>query len=167
VESNPLDRGHKDNLTAFKQEIRVILKTLQQQRDILCYADRIVNASRPAEISARTGHDLAPPHLIPQHPSYAERGYHSHSRLRSYSREQGYRASPHVRRLQISGSEIDPTDPSGIQGLLTQDSYALIDRKMRLFEELGIRAEEIEEEVSTSVSVLPLSTSPIKSMNAQ
>ena len=155
MESNPLDRGHQDKLTAFKQEIRVILKILQQQRAITCYADRIATASSPAEISIGTGHDPSPSYLIPQDPSYAEQGYHSHSRSRSYSRQQGHRASPYVRRLQTPGSEIDPTDPSGIQGLLIQDSYALIDRKMRLFEELRIRAEELEEEVYTTVSILP------------
>ena len=42
------------------------------------------------------------------------------------------------------GSQIDPTDPTGIQGLLTQDSYALIDRKIREFQEMNERASELE-----------------------
>lgn len=145
----------------------MIWKALQQQRRILDYAERIATATRPAEITIpviqqEALHDS--PYL---EVSRFEPEYHSNSRSRSYSREQATAGhlrhhstpTPYIGRPQTPGSQIDPTDPSGIQGLLIQDSYALIDRKMRLFEELKIRAEELEDEVRSSPLSFSLSIS--------
>ena len=70
---------------------------------------------------------------------------------------------PYTGRAQTPGSQIDPTDPSGIHGLLIQDSYALIDRKMRLFQDLRDRATELEDEVRPFLfnSILPVLLSQI------
>lgn len=99
----------------------------------------------------------------------------SRSRSRSYSQEATYgssrprddyydedthlslarRPSPYVSISwpPTSGSQIDPTDPSGIQGLLIQDSYALIDRKMRELEEMAVHASELEAWVRTLLTL--------------
>ncbi|CZR67669.1 uncharacterized protein PAC_17568 [Phialocephala subalpina] len=42
------------------------------------------------------------------------------------------------------GSQLDPTDPNGVQGLLVQDSQALIDRKIQEFREIVDRATDLE-----------------------
>ena len=128
----------------------MILKTLQQQRLILGYAERIATSTRPAEITI----PVVQQEILQDSPylevSRLEPRYSSNSRSRSYSREQPtYGPSPYIGRPQTPSSQIDPTDPSGIQGLLIQDSYALIERKLRLFEELKIRAEELEDEVGS------------------
>jgi hypothetical protein len=169
-----LDRGHQDKLTAFKQELRVISKTLQQQKAILLYAERIATAARPSEITAPIQPDPSPSsYLMPEEATYLEQRHsHSHERSRSIARERpspvyypGQSPAAYIARPGTPGSQIDPTDPSGIQGLLIQDSYALIERKMRLFEELRIRAEELEEEVCHAF-ILPLyqfTSSPIHS----
>ena len=148
-----MDRGHQDKLTAFKQEIRVILKTLQQQRLILIYAERIATACRSSESPVPTIHqEAAPSYLVTKDQPYIQvetRNQSSYGRARSsYGRDRErsiseQRPSHYAGRSSTPGSQIDPTDPGGVQGLLIQDSYALIDRKMRLFEELRIRAEEL------------------------
>lgn len=150
IENNPLDRGHQDKLTAFKQELRVISTTLQQQRAILLYAERIATAARPSEVTIPVQPDPSPgSYLVPPVDTYLEQHHSSSfSRERSYSgHHQRNAPTTHNARPGVPSSQIDPTDPSGVQGLLIQDSYALIERKMSLFEELKIRAEELEEEV--------------------
>lgn len=50
-------------------------------------------------------------------------------------------------RPRTPGQQLDPTDPNGVEGLLIQDSRALIDKKTREFEEMAIRATELGTEV--------------------
>ena len=148
-----MDRGHQDKLTAFKQEIRVILATLQQQRLILIHAERVATVQKSPETSVpMIQQEAALSHwYTAQDPSYlpAERTYrYERERERSYPRDQIHRPNPSAHLGRSSpGSQIDPTDPSGVLGLLIQDSQVLVERKMRLFDELRIRAEELEEEV--------------------
>ena len=58
-------------------------------------------------------------------------------------------ARPIIDGTRTPGS-LDPIDPNGIQGLLVQDSYALIDRKIRDFEEMNQRADELEKLVRSN-----------------
>jgi hypothetical protein len=83
-------------------------------------------------------------YLVPREPSYYDR-----RPTVSYERRPSHyygSPTPHeaVSPRPTPGSQIDPTDPSGIGGVLIQDSYALIDRKMREFYEMNNRASELE-----------------------
>jgi len=48
---------------------------------------------------------------------------------------------------RMSSSQLDPIDPSGVQGLLIQNSRAVIEKKIREFEEMNTRATELGIEV--------------------
>lgn len=160
VEANPLDRGHQDKLTRFKQEVFVIDQTLRQQR-------RIVDSSQLTDYSAHRSiplethkmsfnsrersniHRTSPRTIQPVN----EHGY---SRSRSYKRDAYYDeyddddnflqpiVIENIGPPRAPGSQLDPTDPSGVKDILVGDSLALIDRKMREFQEMNERASELE-----------------------
>jgi hypothetical protein len=76
----------------------------------------------------------------------------------SYDRDAHQTSTSHYRSVArpiIDGPRapgwLDPIDPNGIQGLLVQDSYALIDRKIRDFEEMNQRADELEKLVRSNL----------------
>jgi hypothetical protein len=140
-----------------------------QQRLILDYAQRLAATPGPSDNTRHVHYDPSPSYLppAPRESSYLrpDPHYSSHSRSRSYSRDVTYGRShtraeyydddPYISnprpsayqsisRPRTPGSQIDPIDPSSIQGLLIQDSYALIDRKMREFEEMTTHASELE-----------------------
>ncbi|KAF4628859.1 hypothetical protein G7Y89_g9299 [Cudoniella acicularis] len=177
VETNPLDRGHQDKISCFKQEISVILETLEQQRRIVNFAQP-ASASRTVEFVTST-QKRPQPYLMPSDPyesrkeAYSSRPFVSKNKETSSYRDRSaynqgsayrdlhtqestyyendvqrqhvpfYRASgPSI--ASATGSQIDPTDPNGIQGLLMQDNQALVDSKIREFQEMNIRASELE-----------------------
>jgi hypothetical protein len=56
--------------------------------------------------------------------------------------------------LQSPASQLSPTDPSGVQGLLNQDSRALVDKRIRDFREINDRASDLETWVRHTFYVL-------------
>jgi hypothetical protein len=49
-----------------------------------------------------------------------------------------------IEPLHPLASQLSPTDPSGLQGLLNQDSQALVDKRLRDFREINDRASDLE-----------------------
>ncbi|KAH6668177.1 hypothetical protein B0J14DRAFT_600005 [Halenospora varia] len=168
IETKPLDRGHQDRISCFKQEISVILETLEQQRSI-------IQVSQPS-YATQTAQEFR---IRPTNPESQYRArshvniedeYGSHysradatagsSNVGGYGRVPVYRASerhqanaaniysrtpqPFAGAFQTYSSQLDPLDQNGIQNILQQDSQALIDSKIRDFREMNIRASELE-----------------------
>ena len=52
------------------------------------------------------------------------------------------------------GWQLDPTDPLGIQGLLTQNNQSTIDLKIRAFEEMNSQASDFKTKVLPTYSPL-------------
>jgi hypothetical protein len=121
-----------------------------QQRLILDYIQGIYMMPRPPEITPSAQYERTPyryvePRSISQQvePRYSSNTRRREPYISSYRvpREPLYyerRPSHYFGSLTpqeaafprpTPGSQIDPTDPSGIRGVLIQDSYALIDRK--------------------------------------
>jgi hypothetical protein len=202
IESNPLDRGHQDKITCFKQEVDVILDNLLRQSHILTYPELLTGSGerqgkgpppprptyspRPGppppyyEVTPRTDRssyrdrgtshrDQGSSYAGPQEASYVsqrerESGrseYFDDRRTREYDVPTVERSrSEYVERTrteiepaeritivesrQIAGSQLDPTDPNGVQGLLIRDAQALVDRKIRAFQDMQSRASELE-----------------------
>ncbi|CZR54996.1 uncharacterized protein PAC_04881 [Phialocephala subalpina] len=152
IESNPLDRGHQDKITSFKQEIIVILDNLMHQSRILTYPKLL---TQPTERRAIRGGPPAAPYCANELPrpsqiersSYREHGssyaappevsYVSRTRESNRSDYDPERArSDYVDRpdrlttvesSHLAGSHLDPTDPSGVQGLLIQETQSMFD----------------------------------------
>jgi len=59
-----------------------------------------------------------------------------------------------IESLQSPASQLSPTDPSGVQGLLNQDSQALVDKRIRDFREINDRASDLETWVRCDFYVL-------------
>lgn len=49
-----------------------------------------------------------------------------------------------IESLQSPVSQLSPTDPSGVQGLLNLESQALVDKRLRDFREINDRASYLE-----------------------
>lgn len=148
-------------MSCFKQETSVILETLDQQRQIIDFAQEITG--QPTVLATR--HRSASTYIVPRrsHGSSYSRAdatagssYLSQERrpaayYSSYDRDAHQPSTSHYRSVARpiidtarAPGALDPMDPNGIQGLLVQDSYALIDRKIRDFEEMNQRADELE-----------------------
>jgi hypothetical protein len=66
-----------------------------------------------------------------------------------------------IESLQSPASQLSPTDPSGVQGLLTQDSQALVDKRLRDFREINDRASDLETWVRHAFYVLCCLRNPL------
>jgi hypothetical protein len=49
-----------------------------------------------------------------------------------------------IESLQSPTSQLSPTDPNGVQGLLNLESRALVDKRLRDFREINDRASDLE-----------------------
>ncbi|RFU26987.1 hypothetical protein B7463_g9343, partial [Scytalidium lignicola] len=113
IEAYPLDRGHQDRLVSLKQEISVISETLSQQRSVLHRA-----APQLSSMGHRADIDL-PQHSRSQEPYMQRR------------EAPPYGVPPPYNSLQpgILG-------PNGAEGLIMQDSRALLEKRVREFREM-------------------------------
>jgi len=168
-----LNRRHQDTIAFFKNEVSVILETLGQQQRLLNSSqtldrDHYATEHNPAIQRSRSrsrsyafgsAHaNYGSSYLAPEEPSASHSRYRSRStsRPRSYYPDMDpvyYSGPSHLRSsddpgYSFEGPKLDPTDPRGVQGLLTQDSQAVTDRKIRAFQEMNIRASELEKWVS-------------------
>jgi len=157
----PLDRAHQEKLAYFKQEMGIILDTLRLQNRVLGATQLLPSSidTRPV-VFPRHGQYLVPAprqshshrsNYVPE-TSYAHVGptisHREHSRSEYVERAE--RPVPSYEGLRVPGSQLDPTDPNGVQGILVRESQALIDLKMRGFYELMDRATELETWVTSS-----------------
>jgi len=119
--------------------------------------DFVLGRTRPTSYYSRADATQGSSYLAPDRRT----ALYSHQRSRSESRPHepeytSYGRTSYARgtfrppdRPQIYDvSKLDPTDPRGVQGLFIQESQAVIDRKIRAFKEMNIRASELETWVS-------------------
>jgi hypothetical protein len=202
MERRPLDRGHQDKITRFKQEMVIIAENLSMQSRILNRiqhqsgggarlqfqrepvrlgtgaADPTATAYQAGRIDVDAeGYDYPgyrPPPARPTGPRTTQpnKPYQSYGpsylspepaapRLHPLARERNYRSymaeetsppaytpnpfTPAITETsRVLGSQLDPTDPNGLQGMLFLESQAIISRKFRGFIELYDRASELE-----------------------
>jgi hypothetical protein len=148
MEAHPLDRGHQDKVTLLKQEISVIRGTLMQQR-------RIIDSSQPpgqghSSVQRKYEYEDAP-----YQPSrFPAEAVINHYDPKSYVSAR-YNDDPFMAddELQSPASQLSPTDPFGVQGLLALDGTLLIDKRMRDFKEMNDRASDLETWVSLPLSL--------------
>lgn len=162
MENNPFDRGHQDKISCLKEEIAVILDNLILQGRIVTdpqlFNQPVETRSSPIvvrqtlaadyEIAPMSFHSHASSH---HHYSSSQvgplQGTVYPSRYRSSYRNEDAGRPTNVAQHEKSrppGTQIDPTDPDGVQGLLIQETQALVDRKIRGFQQMLDRASELE-----------------------
>lgn len=114
----------------------MIRETLLQQRRILDHAEtsgRGRNASRFSSLDRKAVYEYDEP--------YASRiDYDDEDRQTTRREDQ----PTIVYSSTAPASQLSPTDPSGFRGLLTQDSLALIEKRIRDFKEMYDRASDLE-----------------------
>jgi len=202
MERKPLDRGHQDKITRFKQEMVVIAENLSLQSRILSRiqlqsgaggkmsyqrdlprlgpsaAEPITTIYQTRRLDAKDdGYDLngrypALPRSMDLRTPQINRAYQPYGasylkperavpQSNPFARDQiyenfygeapppAYTPDAYNQRYmpegsRALGSQIDPTDPSGIQEMFILESQAILSRKFRGFIELYDRASELE-----------------------
>ncbi|THV51590.1 hypothetical protein BGAL_0105g00040 [Botrytis galanthina] len=143
IDANPINREHQGRITDLKQEISVILETLETQREVIQNA--LHAQSRSNFQNARLNR------VVPDHkyeyklPTFVEprtANYRNHERSVYHGDNYGdlevMTAVP-----AINQSARDNT--RGVQGLLFRESLALIDERIEVFRDINGRAMYLED----------------------
>jgi hypothetical protein len=135
----------------------VIQETLKQQRRVLDYAQP---SSRETSNRSRSYSDTRRPYREPPDEIHYSR---RHTRIdydendHDRRNEETY-ISTHEAPVTVSSearaSQLSPTDPQGVQGLLLQDSVSFIDKRIQDFREIFEQASDLEVLVSLSKSLI-------------
>lgn len=137
----------------------VIRETLEQQRRVLDSFQLLgrgqsssarrryheAAAKRNAELYNSTKHALAPQTID----NYF---YENQTRAVSYPQAHYHSRNDHAEYdpqdigdfLDDPATQLSPTDPNGVRGLLIQDSLALVEKRIRDFKEMNDRASDLE-----------------------
>lgn len=166
IDDNPLDREHQDTLTRLKRELSVIRETCRQQ---LCAFQFIYELSR-----GRKSISLKEINMEDESRSKGrsvfEEDYRGHSttqatRHSSSRTATGYVGVGKINMTQISSS-LSPTDPDGHRGLIVSECRAFVQKRLRDFDEMDQRVDDLKQEVrcdlSHQISPLPLQPYPLQ-----
>lgn len=137
----------------FKQEISVIRETLQQQQRVLVSLGRYSpgfsasDAKEDGDGVRRLVEDY-----YRRHEPRSLRHIYSHHRggraesdeEAPYARDRGHHITQINEIRKSPTSELSPTDPNGLQGLLILDSLALLEKRIREFKELNDQVSDLE-----------------------
>lgn len=137
LEANPLNRGHQDKLTRFKNEVDIISRTLRlQRRNVL--SSQLADCLDPRGIRSETQ----------RFDSVREKPYYRNSAEavmdNVYHVERPITIEMDDGPPQALGSLLDPTNISGVKEILLKNNLALIDRRLSEFQEMSMLALELE-----------------------
>lgn len=157
IASNPLDRGHQDRIALFQQELDVASETLEQQKHLLLLASPSSNSKNtlpsgrpigPLAVPYNDDHYGAGP--IRSRPPQYRSGYEYDDGVGA-SKEKAIKVD-YIQQHAIESydvpvivpnapgnpsSQLQPTHPSGVLGILIYDSLNLVDHKMRDLKEMN------------------------------
>ncbi|TGO17316.1 hypothetical protein BPAE_0437g00020 [Botrytis paeoniae] len=143
IDADPINREHQGRITDLKQEISVILETLETQREVIQNA--LHAQSRSNFQNARLNR------VVPEHkyeykqPKFVEprtTNYRNHERSVYHGDNYGD-LEIMTAGLAINQSVRDNT--RGVQGLLFRESLALIDERIEVFRDINDRAIYLED----------------------
>lgn len=151
IAANPVDRKHQDRIALFQQELYVISDTLNQQRRMLMLASPSTNYrnntpyARPNLVGLPYDDDFSRSKTVDvrrMYPQPAPRGatdIHEpfHQRYDPHNVE-AYDVPIVLANPALSPtSQLAPTHPNGVLGILIYDSLSLVDHKLRDVKEMN------------------------------
>ncbi|EDN99944.1 hypothetical protein SS1G_02802 [Sclerotinia sclerotiorum 1980 UF-70] len=142
IEADPINREHQGKITDLKQEISVILETLETQREVL--NDAQYSQSRQNIEIDRVNRVSPAPKYEYKTSTFVEPRTTNHM---GYERTGHYKEKYEDLEAKISGPEMDrlpSNNPRGVQGLLFRESLALIEERIEVFRDINDRANYLE-----------------------
>ncbi|TGO45808.1 hypothetical protein BOTNAR_0637g00020 [Botryotinia narcissicola] len=143
IDADPINREHQGRITDLKQEISVILETLETQREVIQNA--LHAQSRSNFLSARLNR------VVPEHkygyklPTFVEPrtgNYRNHERSVYHGDNYG---DLEVMTTVPAFNQSARDNTRGVQGLLFRESLALIDERIEVFRDINGRAMYLED----------------------
>ncbi|TGO84528.1 hypothetical protein BPOR_0494g00040 [Botrytis porri] len=143
IDADPINREHQGRITDLKQEISVILETLETQREVIQNA--LHAQSRSNFQNARLNR------VVPEHkyeyklPTFVEpRDAYYRNQERSIYHGDNYGDLEVMTAGPVMNQSIRD-DTRGVQGLLFRESLALIDERIEVFRDINGRAMYLED----------------------
>ncbi|KFY18785.1 hypothetical protein V493_08347, partial [Pseudogymnoascus sp. VKM F-4281 (FW-2241)] len=144
IAANPVDRNHQDRIALFKQEIYVINDTLSQQRRLLMLASPSASFRNGAanfqnnhlNKVANDDHRSVVPGV------YTQPTVHGFNNLTPHTRYDTANMEPLDVPIVVDNhgrsrtSQLAPTHPNGVLGILIYDAISLVDHKLRDIREM-------------------------------
>ncbi|KAI9740615.1 MAG: hypothetical protein M1834_005196 [Cirrosporium novae-zelandiae] len=158
IAADPFDRGHQDSIYYLKQEIAIIQEILSQQYRVLKDAQSSLEETSGQSRSRFYSNTRQNYQNLSEEPTYSRR---LENGLYSHGREYCGGTYSWKRNLTLpieTLSQISPTDPQGIQGLLIQDCLSLIEKRQRIDCNKDRQENAIYAFTVVTVIFLPLST---------
>ncbi|CAD6445946.1 79cbdec4-4d36-4b36-bb97-543955684f77 [Sclerotinia trifoliorum] len=142
IEADPINREHQGKITDLKQEISVILETLENQREVLNDA-QYAQSRQNIEID-KVNRVVPAPKYEYKTSTFVEPRTTNHS---GYERTGHYKEKYEDLEAKISDPEMNRSpsnNPRGVQGLLFRESLALIEERIEVFRDINDRANYLE-----------------------
>ncbi|KAM0139403.1 hypothetical protein ACHAP3_003173 [Botrytis cinerea] len=143
IDADPINREHQGRITDLKQEISVILETLEIQREVINNA--LHAQSRSNFQNARLNRVVPEPKYEYKLPTFFEsRNTYHRNHERSVYHGDNYGGF----EIMNTGPAINQSardDTRGVQGLLFRESLALIDERIEVFRDINGRAMYLED----------------------
>lgn len=153
IASSPLDRGHQDRIALFQQEVEICAETLEQQKTILMFASPSANRKnthangRPVNALGVAFNDGDPhygvsapkrPKTVPDYRTdYDGLAGNAWDTKAGRDHPEAYDVPVVVTNAMNPSSQLVPTHPSGVLGILIYDSLQLVDHKLRDLKEMN------------------------------
>ncbi|KFZ07201.1 hypothetical protein V501_06656 [Pseudogymnoascus sp. VKM F-4519 (FW-2642)] len=145
IAANPVDRNHQDRIALFKQEIYVINDTLNQQRRLLMLASPSASFRNSAAAFQNThlnkiandDYRSVVPNVYTQQPTM-----HAFNNATNHTRYDAANIEPFDVPIVVDNqgrsrtSQLAPTHPNGVLGILIYDAISLVDHKLRDIREM-------------------------------
>ncbi|KAI9642368.1 hypothetical protein NHQ30_009172 [Ciborinia camelliae] len=143
IDADPINREHQGRITDLKQEISVILDTLETQREVLNDAQ---NAQlRPNFQDGRVNRAVPEPKYEYKPSTFLEHRATNHIiHERPVHYRDAYEFDMDIKTPSPMTNPSSPHNPRGVQGLLFRESLALIEERIEVFRDINERATYLE-----------------------
>ncbi|OBT78122.1 hypothetical protein VF21_02657 [Pseudogymnoascus sp. 05NY08] len=144
IAANPVDRNHQDRIALFKQEIYVINDTLNQQRRLLMLASPSASFRNSAAALQNTHLNRAAndDYRSVGPNAFAQPTVHGFNNATHHTRYDAANIEPFDVPIVVDNqgrsrtSQLAPTHPNGVLGILIYDAISLVDHKLRDIREM-------------------------------
>lgn len=149
IDADPINREHQGRITDLKQEIAVILETLETQRAIL---DDAQNAQlRPHFQDGRLNRVVHAPKYEYRPSTFVEPHTRNTMSETPINHPEYYEVDLGIRTPSPPKNQSSPDNSRGVQGLLFRESLALIEERIKVFHDINDRATYLEDWVIFSL----------------
>ncbi|KAA8570208.1 hypothetical protein EYC84_002526 [Monilinia fructicola] len=143
IDADPINREHQGRITDLKQEIAVILETLETQRAIL---DDAQNAQlRPHFQDGRLNRVVHAPKYEYRPSTFVEPHTRNTMSETPINHPEYYEVDLGIRTPSPPKNQSSPDNSRGVQGLLFRESLALIEERIKVFHDINDRATYLED----------------------